>query len=231
MAATTATAIAVELEVLNHDTNSKHEPVWETSAPASLSIPGPTSSIRDHEPTSEALPKGRSWIIIVQLAGINFITSFSNGLVTIGLPAMAADLKLENNLLVWPTAAFALTSGSLLLLAGSVADVVGCRSVNLVGSFFIALFTLLSGTSSSGNELIAFRALQGVASALTFPTAVSIISKSVESGRRRNIGLACLGLAMPLGFSIGLVLGGVLISGVGWRIGALYRPPYLPLSF
>jgi MFS family permease len=227
----TVTATAIELEVLNQETASKNSPALESSARISLSIPGPTSSILDHEPATKNLPKGRSWIVIVQLAGINFITSFSNGLVTIGLPAMAADLKLANNLLVWPTAAFALTSGSLLLLAGSVADVVGCRSVNLIGSFFIALFTLLSGVSSSGNELIAFRALQGVASALTFPTAVSIISRSIESGQRRNIGLACLGLAMPLGFSIGLVLGGVLISGVGWRIGTLYFPVHFMLVF
>ncbi|KAK3699632.1 hypothetical protein LTR37_016368 [Vermiconidia calcicola] len=64
-----------------------------------------------------------------------------------------------------------------------------------------------------------FRAMTGIASALTFPSAISIISKSVEGGKRRNIGFATLGLAMPLGFSFGLVLGGVLLSGPGWRVG------------
>ena len=184
-----------------------------------LSSTSPITTLRDHEPASSTLSKGRSIIVITQLAGINFLTSFSNGLVTVGLPTIAAVLHLDHNLLLWPMAAFALTSGSLLLLAGSFADVVGSRSVNLTGCFFIALFTLLSGWSRSGIELIMFRALQGVASALAFPSAISIISSSVESGRRRNIGFACLGLAMPLGFSFGLVLGGVFITGIGWRVG------------
>ena len=120
---------------------------------------------------------------------------------------------------MWPLAAFALTSGSLLLLAGSFADVIGPRTVNLTGCFFVALFTLLSGMARSGTELIVFRAMQGVASALTFPSSISIISKAVEAGKRRNIGFACLGLAMPLGFSFGLVLGGVFVTGLGWQIG------------
>jgi MFS family permease len=54
---------------------------------------------------------------------------------------------------------------------------------------------------------------------LTFPSSVSIISTSLESGQRRNIGFAVLGLSMPLGFSAGLVLGGVFVSGLGWRVG------------
>ena len=41
----------------------------------------------------------------------------------------------------------------------------------------------------------------------------------MESGKRRNLGFAILGLAMPLGFSLGLVLGGVFIQATGWRTG------------
>lgn len=216
-----ATTTALEVEVLELDTTSqpKNTTLLEGPALASLSTAIPASSIRHREPTTQILPRGRSLIVIVQLAGINFITSFGNGLIAIGLPTIAAELHLAPNLLVWPTAAYALTSGSLLLLAGSFADVVGSRSVNLVGCFFVALFALLSGFSRSGIELIMFRALQGVASSLTFPTSVSIITSSIEPGQRRNIGLASLGLAMPLAFSIGLVLGGVLVTGVGWQVG------------
>ena len=201
-----ATTTAIELE----------EPSQISLA---LDANSPVTTVQDRESAPTTLSKGRSIIVITQLAGINFLTSFSNGLVTVGLPAIAAALHLEHRLLLWPMAAFALTSGSLLLLAGSFSDVVGSRSVNLTGCFFIALFTFLSGVSRSGIELIMFRALQGVASALAFPSAISIISSSIESGRRRNIGFACLGLAMPLGFSFGLVLGGVFITGLGWRVG------------
>ncbi|GAM91271.1 hypothetical protein ANO11243_093190 [Dothideomycetidae sp. 11243] len=132
---------------------------------------------------------------------------------------MAAALGLQLNLLLWPASAYALTNGSCLLLAGSVADVVGTRHVNLVGCLLISIFILACGFAHNGSELIAFRALQGVAGALAVPTGMSIISNSVERGPRRNIGFAMLGLAQPLGYSFGLVLGGVFTDELGWRVG------------
>lgn len=161
----------------------------------------------------------RSWIVITQLAGINFITSFSNGLLTVGLPAMAADLSLDGSLLVWPASVYALTSGTCLLLAGAVADVVGPRPVNLTGGFLLAVLIVACGLARTGIELIMFRAMQGIASALVVPSSISIVSTAVESGRPRNLGFASLGLAMPLGFALGLVLGGVFVSSLGWRAG------------
>lgn len=164
--------------------------------------------------------KSRSWIIITQLAGINFITSFTNGLITVGLPAIAANLELDHGLLVWPSSVYALTSGTCFLLAGRVADVVGPRSVNLTGCFFLAVFIVACGLSRTGLELIMFRAMQGIASALVVPSSLSIVVTAVESGKPRNLGFASLGLAMPLGFALGMVLGGVFVSSsLGWRAG------------
>lgn len=163
---------------------------------------------------------GRSWIIITQLAGINFITSFSTGLLTTGLPAMAADLSLDSSLIVWPSSVYALTSGTCLLLAGSVADVVGARLVNLTGCLFLAIFMAACGVSRTGIDLIMLRAAQGIASALVVPSSISIVSAAVESGRPKNLGFATLGLAMPMGFALGLVLGGVFVSStLTWRGG------------
>jgi MFS family permease len=64
-----------------------------------------------------------------------------------------------------------------------------------------------------------FRALQGVAVSLCLPTSVAILANAVPLGRKRNIGFSCLGLVQPLGFSIGMVLAGVLLYTVGWRTG------------
>jgi MFS family permease len=64
-----------------------------------------------------------------------------------------------------------------------------------------------------------FRALQGVAVSLCLPTSVAILANAVPLGRKRNIGFSCLGLVQPLGFSVGMVLAGVLLDTVGWRTG------------
>ena len=147
------------------------------------------------------------------------IASFTAGVLTSSLPQIARSLPIPPNLLFWPSSVNALTSGSTLLLAGSVGDVVGPRLVWLVGCCFLGCFILASGLARTAMELIVFRALQGVASSLCLTNSVSILTRHVPAGRARNIAFGFLGLCQPLGFSIGLVMGGVLESTVGWRSG------------
>ena len=52
---------------------------------------------------------------------------------------------------------------------------------------------------------------------MCLPTSVSIVSKAAPSGRKRNLGFSCLGFVQPIGFSMGLVLEGVILDTVGWR--------------
>jgi MFS family permease len=161
----------------------------------------------------------RANLIILQVSIIIFLTSVSSGLIVVGLPRIAADLNLEGQLYLWPSSVFGLTAGSSLLVAGAVADVVGARSVDLVGCILLGVFTLACGFSQTGIQLVMFRAFQGIAVAIHLPCSVSLVTHSVPSGKARNIGFACLGLSMPLGFSVGLVLGGILVDTIGWRVG------------
>lgn len=79
---------------------------------------------------------------------------------------------------------------------------------------------LASGLAKTGLQLIIFRAFQGIGVAMCFPTAVSILSAAFPNGRVRNIAFGCLGFGMPLGFAIGILLGGWFGTvTVGWRPG------------
>jgi MFS family permease len=72
----------------------------------------------------------------------------------------------------------------------------------------------------TGIELIMFRALQGIGVSMCFPTSISILTDAFPNGRPRNIAFSCLGLSQPLGFSVGLFLGGFFEGGsLGWRFG------------
>ncbi|UKZ68813.1 uncharacterized protein TrAtP1_009832 [Trichoderma atroviride] len=161
--------------------------------------------------------KLRASLVVAQLLGLNLFSSFCNGVVVVGLPAIAASLHIDEGLLVWPTSVFYLTAGSCLLLAGSIADVVGTKTMSLVGAFTAAVSAMACGLARSSGQLIAFRALQGVTNAIIVPSSVSIVSTGLEEGRPRNLGFACLGFAGPIGFSLGLVLGGVFADSLGWR--------------
>ena len=82
----------------------------------------------------------------------------------------------------------------------------------------LSISTLAVGISRTGIEAILFRAFQGVAVSLCLPTAFSILTNAFPQGPRRNLGFACLGLGQPLGFSVGIVLGGGLIdTPLSWR--------------
>ena len=163
------------------------------------------------------LSKNRTIIVVTQLIFLQLFSSFCNGIIVVGLPAITSTLRLEGALLLWPTSVFYLTAGSCLMLAGSIADVVGTKPMILAANILLVASALACGLARTGNDLIAFRGLQGVASAMAVPASVSIISTNVAHGRSRNLGFSCLGFASPLGFLLGLVLGGLFVDTVGWR--------------
>jgi MFS family permease len=155
---------------------------------------------------------------IAQLASINLISSFTNGVMTVGLPTIAGDIDLPRELYLWPLSVFGLSCGSMLLMAGSVADVVGACRVELLGCFGLSAFILACGFAGTGIQLALFRAFQGVAMAMHLPAAVSIATATVPNGKGRNMAFAALGFARDIGYSLGLVLSGVLVQSSGWRL-------------
>lgn len=114
--------------------------------------------------------------------------------------------------------AFRLACGCTLLLAGSIADRIGSRAINILGTIIIGMFILASGLARTGIQLIIFRAIQGTGEAMYLPTAISIIAENFPEGKQRSLGFGWLGVGQPLGFQIGLVLGGIFEEfSLSWR--------------
>lgn len=114
---------------------------------------------------------------------------------------------------------YSLSCGCTLILSGAVADVVGSRNMYLVGTFLQSVFTLACGLARTSIQMIVFRALAGVAISFCLPSAVSLITSYFAPGRRRNIAFGTMGGGQPLGFTIGLVMGGGLTDTAGWQVG------------
>lgn len=164
-------------------------------------------------------PKLHPVILTAQLAGVNLLSSVINGYITVGLPRITSDLKVPEELFFWPSSVYGLTIASTLLLAGSVADILGTRAVDLVGCFALAASILGSGFVQTGAQFIVLRVIQGVAMSLHLSSSVAIVAGNLPQGRKRNIAFSCIGLSQPLGFSLGLVIGGILVDTIGWRAG------------
>ena len=221
MATQTQTATSVfELQPTPKTTTIK--PIYHPPRPSQeVSNHGHRTSDTESSTTSSVTKPStlRTFLTIFTPSFVGFIASFTNGIITVGLPSIARSIALERSLYLWPSSVYGLTSGAALLIAGSVADIVGARPVELTGITFLGVFTLACGFAQTGGQLVAFRALQGVALALHLPASVAIITGAVPSGRARNLGFACLGFSQPLGFAVGLVLSGVMIERAGWRLG------------
>lgn len=179
---------------------------------------------RHIRPTEDVRPKSRKKlvqqvVVISQLFAVTLTASVINGLVIVGLPTITKDLQLPSSLSFWPSSVSNLATASTLLLAGSIADAVGPRWVEIVGSFASGALMIGQGVSRNGSELVVLRALQGVGLALHLASSVSIITQLLPPGRGRNLAFSCIGLSQPLGFSLGLVVGGILVDTIGWRSG------------
>ncbi len=115
------------------------------------------------------------------------------GILVVSLPNTARELGLSQDLLLWPAGVNALACGCMLLLSGSIADVVVARKFYLIGAFLLTMTTIACGVCNTGLQLILFRAAQGVAVSLFIPSSVILITSNIPIGTYRNTEFACLG--------------------------------------
>ncbi|KAL8783883.1 MAG: hypothetical protein Q9213_004301 [Squamulea squamosa] len=218
------TISTIELESFPPNNNStypnNHTPdnIPLASLAPSLSHPNP-NPLPTLSTSSSKTAKARTVIIISCVAVVTGLTSFLSGVLVVATPAIARDLRLSVGMVLWPVTIQALTCGCTLLLAGSIADVVGSRYTYFLGNFFQTLTSLACGLSKTGIQLIVFRAFAGIAASMCLTSAVSIINDAFVPGRGRNLAFAAMGGGQPVGFGLGLTLGGVLTSSIGWEWG------------
>lgn len=136
--------------------------------------------------------------------------------VNISLPAIQKDFGIDDSALQWLISAYTLTFGGFLLLAGVLSDRYGRKHIFVAGMAWLSIWTLADGFASSFIQLAIFRAFQGMGAAMTVPSGVGIIS-SFFVAKDRTRALSYFAAAGAVGFCLGLVLGGFLTSGLGWR--------------
>lgn len=137
--------------------------------------------------------------------------------VNVAISSIEHSLHFSYSDLQWVVSAYTVPFGGLLLLGGRAGDLLGRRRVFSWGLGCFGLASLLSGLAPTAGALISTRALQGVAAAFTAPMTLSILAVTFPEGRPRNRALAIWGSTMAVGFSFGLIAGGLLVTGPGWR--------------
>ena len=117
----------------------------------------------------------------------------------------------------WVVTAYILAFGSLLLLGGRIADYWGRKRTFVVGLLGFAAASALGGVSQSEGQMFAARALQGMFAALLAPAALSLVTVAFTEPKERAKAFGVFGALSGAGAAIGLILGGILTDGPGWR--------------
>jgi EmrB/QacA subfamily drug resistance transporter len=157
-------------------------------------------------------PKLLAILLVAQLMVILDITA-----VNIALPSLARDLHLGGSTISWVITSYSLLFGSLLLLGGRAADLLGRRRMFLFGLVFFTLNSLAAAEAANATMLFLARAGQGIGAAMLSPAALSIITTRFH-GPARAKALAAWGAIGGAGAAIGVLVGGVLTQAADWRL-------------
>ncbi|HEX4816312.1 MAG TPA: MFS transporter [Nonomuraea sp.] len=166
--------------------------------------------------SSPSSPVSPRWAALAVLCAVIFLDALDVSMVGVALPAIQHDLGLDTSALQWVVSGYVLGYGGLLLLGGRTADLLGRRRVFLAALGVFAVASLLGGIVDDGAMLIAARFVKGVAAAFTAPAALSIITTTFPEGPERNRALSIFTACGASGYSLGLVLSG-LLTEIGWR--------------
>src|SRR5581483_12016393 len=156
-------------------------------------------------------------VALMLLAMTQFVLVIDASIVNVALPSIGRALRFSQADLSWVVNAYTLTFGGFLLLGGRLADLAGRRRMFMLGLILFSGASLAGGLAQSETWLIVARAVQGLGAAIVSPAALSIITTTFADGAERNRALGIWGAVAGAGGAAGVLLGGILTSGLSWR--------------
>src|SRR3984957_18380161 len=161
-------------------------------------------------------PRAKQFALLL-LAMTQFVIVIDASIVNVALPSIGRALHFPSTDLSWVVNAYTLTFGGFLMLGGRLADVLGRRRMFMLGLVLFSVASLMGGVAQSEGWLLAARAVQGLGAAITSPAALSILTTTFAEGSERNRALGVWGAMVGAGGAAGVLLGGILTSGLNWR--------------
>src|SRR5260370_37840399 len=181
------------------------------SGPTPQPVPGPLTSI------SSSAEERRRWHILGVIAIAQLMVVLDVTVMNIALPSAQRALHFTTVDRQWVVTAYALALGSLLLLGGRLADLLGRKVTFLVGLLGFAGVSAIGGASVNFAMLVTARACQGAFGAILVPSALSLLTTTFTSAKDRGRAFGVYGAIAAAGGALGLLLGGALTEYLSWR--------------
>jgi EmrB/QacA subfamily drug resistance transporter len=146
-----------------------------------------------------------------------FIVGLDITVVNVALPSIGRDLHSSISGLQWTVGAYTVVMASLLMFSGSTADRLGRKRTFVAGLVVFSVASLLCSLAPSVELLVGFRVLQAVGASMMNPVAMSIITNTFRDPRERAQAVGVWGAVFGISMALGPIVGGTLVSSVGWR--------------
>ncbi|WP_066528115.1 DHA2 family efflux MFS transporter permease subunit [Erythrobacter sp. CCH5-A1] len=183
------------------------------AAPAAGSLPAPPAAPR---PDIAELESGNYPLMIVGVMAASLLQILDTTIANVALPHMQSSLGATVDTVTWVLTSYIIASAVALPLTGWLADRIGARLlfIGSVAGFILA--SMLCGIAQNLEEMVAFRALQGVAGAFIAPLSQSFMLDATRPSRHPQI-MAVWGMGIMIGPILGPILGGWLTETANWR--------------
>ncbi|KAK9472353.1 major facilitator superfamily domain-containing protein [Dipodascopsis tothii] len=137
------------------------------------------------------------------------MSSANQGAISLALPEMATYFRINGSALSWTISSYSLITGSFILLMARLADVFGRKRTVIMSFAWYAAWNLFSAFIHNDIGFDCMRGLQGIAGAAASPAAAGLLGAVYLDGPRKNMALATFAAGAPVGYVIGLVVGGI----------------------
>lgn len=154
-------------------------------------------------------------LLVIALAQLMVVLDLT--IVNIALPSAQHALGFNDVDRQWVVSAYSLAFGSLLLLGGRLADIVGRTRTFTIGIIGFAAASALGGAAHDFAVLVAARSLQGMFAALLAPSAFSLLTTTFIEPAERRRAFGVFGAVGASGAALGLIVGGLLTEYLDWR--------------
>ncbi len=193
--------------------------------------PYPAVASPEQEEEGSSLASRRGVAILLLLSLVQFMDVLDASILNIALPSIKDDLGFSQQSLQWVVNGYILTYGGFLLLGGRMADLLGRRLMLVTGLVVFAGSSLIGGLAHDESLLVGARFAQGIGAAMLSPAALSSLTSTFRSTRDRNTALGVWAAVSGIGGAVGVLFGGLLTEGPGWRWVLFINVPFSAIAF
>src|SRR5690349_20513457 len=159
----------------------------------------------------------RRWLVLTVGCTSIFLVGLDTTVVNVALPSIGRDLGLGLRELEWTVDAYTLVLAGLMITSGALADRVGRRRIFRLGLVLFAIGSAGCALAPGLDLLVAARVVQGIGGSMLSPVALAIVVSVITDPRERAQAIGIWAAVFGLSMAAGPVLGGAVITGLGWR--------------